>query len=81
LLILPWIVAVAALLVAGMALLRARRVARRADRLMESYWELRYEVGQLQARVDRLDPAQAIQAPEPSRGGPSVFIPVSSLKR
>ena len=37
---------------------KARRLAKRLERLTESYWELRYEHGQLRARVNRLDPEQ-----------------------
>ena len=66
------------------AFLRARRVARRLERLTESYWELRYEYGQLRARVTRLEPA----APEPEaasdparQSGATAFVPLSSLKR
>ena len=76
----------AALLVAVGAFLRARRVARRLERLTESYWELRYEYGQLRARVARLEPH--VNEPgtndpqEPARvAGPTNFVPLSSLKR
>jgi hypothetical protein len=68
--------------VALIALAKARRLARRLERLTESYWELRYEHGQLRARVNRLDPEQA---PQPTEAGPqagtTVFVPLSSLKR
>jgi len=81
LLVLLWIVAAAGVVVAGMALLRARRLSRRVERLMESYWDLRHEHGQLQARVDRLDPARTAPTSAAAAGGASAFIPVSSLKR
>ncbi len=76
----------AAVLVAVAAFLNGRRVSRRLERLTETYWELRYEYGQLRARVARLDPeaqgpAQA-PAPGPAAGtNPGSFIPLSSLKR
>ena len=58
-----WLLTVAALLIAAWALVRARRVTKRLERLTESYWELRYDHGQLRARVERLDPgAQAAPA-------------------
>ena len=41
------------------SLVKARRLAKRLERLTESYWELRYEHGQLRARVNRLDPRAA----------------------
>ena len=78
-----WLLTVAALLVAALALARARRVTRRLERLTESYWELRYDHGQLRARVDRLDPdpvAPKPAEPTPQAGG-TAFVPLSSLKR
>jgi hypothetical protein len=78
---LPWIVAGAALLVAAAALARARRLAKRLERLTESYWDLRYELGQLQARVSRLDPDQAEREAAAQPSVPGAFIPLSSLKR
>ena len=76
------LVAGAALLVALAALAKARRVAARLERLTESYWELRYEHGQLRARVNRLDPDQAAVASEASAPAAAThFVPLSSLKR
>jgi hypothetical protein len=80
-----WLLLGAALLFALGAFLRARRVARRLERLTESYWELRYEYGQLRARIARLEPpapeAAAHDAePPPSRPATN-FVPLSSLKR
>jgi hypothetical protein len=85
-----WLLIGAALLVAVGTFLRARRVARRLERLTESYWELRYEYGQLRARVTRLEPpvgeaggagaAGGNDLQEPARP-PSNFVPLSSLKR
>jgi HAMP domain-containing protein len=76
---LHWLLTGAALVLAVVALLAARRQTRRLERLTESYWELRYEHGQLRARVNRIDPEQqTAAAPEPP---PTNFIPLSSLKR
>jgi hypothetical protein len=69
----------AALLVAATAFERARRLSKRLERLRESYWDLRYELGQLQARVNRLMPEQPESSPPPS--GTTAFVPLSSLKR
>jgi hypothetical protein len=81
-LILELSLTVAGAIVAAWALLRARRVARRLDRLTDSYWELRYEYGQLRARVSRLEGGSESEQPaagsEPAAGS---FIPLSSLKR
>ena len=66
------------------ALVKARRLAKRLERLTESYWELRYEHGQLRARVNRLDPSQASSAADDvpqMTGGATAFVPLSSLKR
>ena len=71
-------------MVAGVAIVRARRTSKRLDRLRESYWDLRYEFGQLQARVtrleaDRTEPAQEPAPPAVARA--DAFVPLSSLKR
>jgi hypothetical protein len=77
-----WLLAAAAALVAAAALAKARRLAKRLERLTESYWELRYEHGQLRARVNRLDPEPAGGAQEPGPPpGVTAFVPLSSLKR
>jgi hypothetical protein len=77
-----WLLSGIAIAVALIALAKARRLAKRLERLTESYWELRYEHGQLRARINRLDPEQA---PQPAEAGPqagtTVFVPLSSLKR
>jgi hypothetical protein len=89
-----WLLVGAALLVALGAFLRVRRVARELERLTDSYWELRYDYGQLRARVTRLEPAADPGAqggpgapgmndlPEQARTtGTTAFVPLSSLKR
>ena len=52
-----WLLTGAAFLVALGAFARVRRVSKRLERLSESYWELRYEHGQLRSRIARLEPA------------------------
>jgi hypothetical protein len=80
---LHWILTSAAIAVAIIALAKARRAAKRLERLTETYWELRYDHGQLRARVAKLDP----EAPAPTEGEPAAkpaatnFVPLSSLKR
>jgi len=82
-----WLLTLAALLIAVGAFLRARRVARRLERLTESYWELRYEYGQLRARVTRLEPpvteagSAGNDVPHEAARPASNFVPLSSLKR
>ncbi len=79
---LHWLLTVTAVVVALVALARARRTAKRLERLTETYWELKYDHGQLRARVAKLDPeppAPAQPGAEPKPGGN--FVPLSSLKR
>jgi hypothetical protein len=82
---LQWLLTGAAVVVALASFAKARRLAKRLERLTESYWELRYEHGQLRARVNRLDPDQtaAASAADASDRTSSAthFVPLSSLKR
>ena len=75
------VLAVAALLVAVATWLRARRAVRRLEQLTESYWELRYEYGELRARLLRLDAPAEVESPEPVSQPGTAFVPLSSLKR
>jgi hypothetical protein len=85
LLTLHWLLTGSAVVVAVVALAKARRTAKRLERLTETYWELRYDHGQLRARVNKLDPetpAAPGQPAEPApRPGGANFVPLSSLKR
>jgi len=82
LLTLQWLSIGAALVLAVAAFARARQASRRLDRLTESYWELRYEYGQLRARVGRLagQTADTAAAP-PLQSASTAFVPLSSLKK
>jgi hypothetical protein len=74
----------AALLIAVAALARSRRTAKRLERLTESYWELRYECGQMRSRLAALEPSQTDADPGPIAArmpGGTAFVPLSSLKR
>ncbi len=78
---LHWLVTGAAILIAVWASMRVRRLARRLERLTESYWELKYDHGQLRARVARLDPETPTSPAGPAaRAGATAFVPLSSLK-
>jgi hypothetical protein len=82
LLTLQWLLIFAAFLIALAALARARRLSKRLERLTEAYWELRYEYGQLRARLARLDPEQTpAEADVIRQTGATAFVPLSSLKR
>jgi hypothetical protein len=82
---LQWISIVVAILAGLLACLWARRVTKRIERLSQSYWELRYEQGQLNARLGRLEPAD--ESPDRQAGAdvaarpPSNFVPLSSLRK
>ena len=82
-LIMQWVAIAAAAVVALAALLRARALSRRLERLSESYWELRYEHGQLRSRLTQLEApgAAARTVPEPVATAQTAFVPLSSLKR
>jgi hypothetical protein len=77
--LLPWLVSVAALLVAVTAYRRARRTARQLEELSRRYWELKYQHGELKARIGRLDSTFSTEPLTPPTGG--AFIPLSSVKR
>ena len=70
---LPWVVAGLALVLAAWALLSARRTARRLAELTTMYWQLKFDHGELKARMDPppADPA----SPKPT------FVPLASIKR
>jgi len=75
---LHWLLAGAAVIVALAAWAKARRLAKRLERLTE----LRYEHGQLRARVNRLDPEMLPAAGDSAPAGApgTAFVPLSSLK-
>ncbi len=68
-----WIIAVLALIVALVALAHARRTARQLAQITEMYWQLKFDHGELKAKVDPPVPT----APEPK----STFVPLTELKR
>jgi hypothetical protein len=68
-----WIVAVVALVVALIALMHARRTARQLAELTHMYWALKFEHGELKAKVAPPAPA----APQPQQ----TFVPLTQLKR
>ncbi len=84
---LPTLSLVIAVVVAVAAYLRARAAIKRLERMTESYWELRYETGQLKSRVTRLETIGGLregdaEAEMPrSAASPTTFVPLSSLKK
>jgi hypothetical protein len=68
-----WVVAATALLVAIAALLQARRTARQLAEITQMYWQLKFDHGELKARLD---------PPEPRAAAPQqTFVPLSSIKK
>lgn len=75
-----WLVAVGGWVLSLLALANARRVSRRLAQLTEQYWALKYEHGELKARVKAIAPTPEEAAASP----PTVqqtFVPLSSIKR
>jgi hypothetical protein len=68
-----WIVAVVALAVALAALAYARHTAQRLAHLTEMYWQLKFDHGELKAKVDPPSPP----APEPK----ATFVPLTRLRQ
>jgi hypothetical protein len=68
-----WLLALSSLVIGSVAFAHSRRVARKLAILEEQYWQLKFEHGELKAKVDPSLPA----APEPK----STFVPLTQLKR
>ena len=75
-----WFVTSASLAVALVALVQARRTARRLEQLTQNYWELKYQNGELRVQLQQLTGESPPQAPTPAQGRDS-FVPLASLKR
>ena len=64
-----WFITGASLVVALVALRQARRTAKRLAQILEMYWELKYQQGELRVRMQRLTgemPPAPAQAPLPA---------------
>jgi hypothetical protein len=72
-----WIAVVAAALALASWVV-ARRAARQARDLTAMYWQLKFEHGELKARVDRQSPDPS--APPKTPAG-TQFVPLTSVKR
>ncbi len=73
-----WIVSAVALVMAGVGWAAAGRAAREARQATEMYWQLKYDHGELKARVDALAPRPGAE-PQPAPG--TQFVPLTSVKR
>jgi len=67
-----WFVALAALVVALVAYVHARRTARQLAQVTEMYWQLKFDYGELKGKVDPQAPA----APQPKE----TFVPLIRLR-
>lgn len=75
-----WLVAGSGWLLALVALATTRRASRRLAQLTEQYWELKYEHGELKARVKAIAPTpEEVAASQPPVQ--QTFIPLASMKR
>jgi hypothetical protein len=68
-----WVVALLAVVIALAAWFSARRTARELAELTAQYWQLKYDHGELKAKVAPAPPAPA----DPQQ----TFVPLSSIKR
>ena len=73
-----WIVAAVTAVLAVASWMAARRAARQVRDLTAMYWQLKFEHGELRARVDRAlpDPAAPPKTPPGTQ-----FVPLASIKR
>jgi hypothetical protein len=75
-----WVLAGASSLVALAALASTRRLSRRLAHLSEQYWALKYEHGELKARVKALAPTpEELAAAQPPVQ--QTFVPLTSIKK
>jgi len=80
--ILSWVVTALALGVAVLAWMHTRRTARRVEQLSQMYWELKYQHGELRARLQQLTGETHPPARPPERPPRAdAFVPLASLKR
>jgi len=68
-----WVVSVAALVIALAAFAYARRTGRQLAQMTEMYWQLKFDHGELKAKVAPPEPA----APQPRE----TFVPLSAIKK
>ena len=78
-----WFISGAALLVAIVAFIHARRSAKQLAQLSQNYWELKYQYGELRVRLQQLTGEPIAHQPDPPAAPPArdSFVPLSSLKR
>ncbi len=75
-----WLLIATGWLLALMAWMSARRLSRRLAELTKMYWELKYDVGELKARLRAPAPGDT-DAPPPTRAPVQGFVALSDVKR
>ena len=74
-----WFLTGASLVIALIALVHARRAARRIEQLTHNYWELKYQNGELRVQLQRLTGESTTPPPEPAAAqGRDSFVPLAS---
>ena len=68
-----WVLAVSSLILALAALAHSRRTARKLAQVTEMYWQLKFDHGELKAKVDPPAPS----APQPQQ----TFVPLTLLRQ
>ena len=68
-----WLIAIAGFVIALAALMIARRTARQLADVTHMYWQLKFDHGELKAKVDPAKPAAAEVK--------QTFVPLTELKR
>ena len=68
-----WVVTVVALVIALAALAHSRRTARQLAEVTQMYWQLKFDHGELKAKVDPPEPKPAVPQ--------HTFVPLSSIKK
>ncbi len=81
--IILWLVTAASLVTSLVAIIWARRLAKRLEELSQLYWGLRYQHGELRAHIQVtsgfVKPAD--EPATPSRAPAEAFVPLSSVRR
>ena len=77
-----WFLTGASLVIALIALVQARRTAKRLEQLTQNYWELKYQNGELRVQLQQLSGESPPPPPQPAATqGRDSFVPLASLKR
>lgn len=76
-----WLFVVTGWLFALVAWLTARRLSHRLAELTKMYWEVKYDCGELKARLRTLAPDDAGAPPSPPRAPVQGFVALTDIKK